>query len=79
MRMANLFGYGFSKKLTKRYIQCLADTLYGIHAQLITTFLSSADSRFGQITYFRELAKGKSAFVSKFLHAVNSIQVNDLL
>ena len=32
MRMANLFGYGFSKKLTKRYIQCLADTLNGIQA-----------------------------------------------
>ena len=32
MRMANLFGYGFSEKLTKRYIQCLADTLNGIQA-----------------------------------------------
>ena len=32
MRMANLFGYGFSKKLIKRYIQCLADTLNGIQA-----------------------------------------------
>ena len=75
MRMANLFGYGFGKKLTKRYIQRIAYTFYGIHAQLIATFLSSANSRSRQITYFRELAKGKSAFVSKFLHTVNSIQI----
>ena len=79
MRMANLFGYGFSKKLTKRYIQCLADTLNGIHAQLITAFLSSADCGFRQIAYFRELTKGESTFVCKCLYTVNSIQVNDLL
>lgn len=48
-------------------------------AEDIVVKMDTFNSSFGQITYFRELAKGKTTFVSEFLHTGNSIQVKSLL